>query len=671
MSFNFEFIDANSLSIIQNSISEICDISFRAYNSNGIPLTPLDREDELTAQINSLGSAKNEYENFIRKCAEIVALRNEPSLFKGHFNQHQFFIPLSVNGLQIMLISSPFYLSKTEFKDFLNEKGEFFGFSKSDLPLWEEKIKVCEGKTVEKIGSHIKILFEILLKNAHEKSISCKKYMAIQKIIGILYHIKQPANMNQIFTTILNVLLFEFGIKTASIMVKENNVYRTITASGWLERDAMSICLKEDNPLIQIAIRGDRPASSNDIFELSRFGFPDSITSVHIFPLLNDHKAPTLLMIYNAAISRDTIYSLLDICKLISVIAKNLKPQNTYNSSISDSTSLNKFKEKLSLCLHNPDELYDAIVDSTTELLNAEKGSIMLFEQDSLVIKAIKGIQKWLLQNSKVEVNQSIAGKVFVEGIPLLVKNTEEIHLPYFKPRGHYKTHSFISMPIKFVSEIIGVLNVADKTTQESFTERDLTLLSNLISYISVILKAAEYHAIAEQMKKLSITDPLTGLFNRRYLEDRFSEEIHRSKRYNFVFSILMFDIDDFKLFNDTEGHLAGDNILKKIADTAHDCLRASDILSRFGGEEFIVIMPQTTKEEAFEVAERIRKTIKESVMDKREKFPRPFITVSTGIASYPEDGNDINELIKSADSALYKAKFAGKDTTVTFKKAD
>jgi diguanylate cyclase (GGDEF)-like protein len=172
-------------------------------------------------------------------------------------------------------------------------------------------------------------------------------------------------------------------------------------------------------------------------------------------------------------------------------------------------------------------------------------------------------------------------------------------------------------------------------------------------------------------MKELSVTDPLTGLFNRRFLRERFIEEIHRSERYDSTFSLAIFDIDDFKLFNDTEGHLAGDTVLKELASIARRCIRVNDILSRFGGEEFAVLMPQTNKEEAFVVAERIRKSIKESSMHKWGKFPRPSITVSIGIASFPHNGRTIDELIEHTDVALYKAKSMGKDRTVIYKDQD
>jgi diguanylate cyclase (GGDEF)-like protein len=168
-------------------------------------------------------------------------------------------------------------------------------------------------------------------------------------------------------------------------------------------------------------------------------------------------------------------------------------------------------------------------------------------------------------------------------------------------------------------------------------------------------------------MKELSITDHLTGLFNRRYFQERFTEEIHRSERYNLIFSLAIFDIDDFKLLNDTEGHPAGDSVLKELSRIARECLRANDVLCRFGGEEFAILMPQTHKDEAFIVTERIRNSIKESLVYRFKKFPRPGITVSIGLASFPEDGKSVNELIKNTDIALYKAKESGKDRTVLF----
>jgi diguanylate cyclase (GGDEF)-like protein len=168
-------------------------------------------------------------------------------------------------------------------------------------------------------------------------------------------------------------------------------------------------------------------------------------------------------------------------------------------------------------------------------------------------------------------------------------------------------------------------------------------------------------------MKGLSNADSLTGLFNRQHFQMRLREEIHRSERYSNIFSFAIIDIDDFRLFNETEGRFAGDNVLREIADIAGKCIRGYDILSRFGGEELGILMPHTDKNEAYVIAERIRNNVKASLMGRWTKFPRPGVTVSIGISSFPHGGNNIDELTESVDTAIYKAKSMGKDKTVVY----
>jgi diguanylate cyclase (GGDEF)-like protein len=224
-----------------------------------------------------------------------------------------------------------------------------------------------------------------------------------------------------------------------------------------------------------------------------------------------------------------------------------------------------------------------------------------------------------------------------------------------------------MSIPLKLGEKTIGVLNISDKITGAVFSEQDMVLLRSFASFASIALERSSYYSLAGHLKELSITDPLTGLFNRRYFDERFFEEIQRSKRHSLSFSLAMIDIDDFKLFNDTEGHLAGDEILKNIANIAKDSLRIIDVIARFGGEEFAVIMPQTDKDEAFMVTERIRKSIVEYLPRTWNVFPNDAITISIGIASFPSDGNDRKSLIRNADKALYTAKIKGKDRTVVW----
>ncbi|MDD5067437.1 MAG: diguanylate cyclase [bacterium] len=161
---------------------------------------------------------------------------------------------------------------------------------------------------------------------------------------------------------------------------------------------------------------------------------------------------------------------------------------------------------------------------------------------------------------------------------------------------------------------------------------------------------------IFEGIKKRILVDELTGLFNYRYYKQRIREEISKSKRYNLSFSVIMLDIDNFKLYNDTYGHIEGNKVLISIAEELKKILRSSDVIIRFGGEEFLIIAPQTTKKEALLIGEKIRKKISNC------KFKRR-LSVSGGVATYLYDTKD-NEttLIKLADAALYRAKYEGKD---------
>jgi diguanylate cyclase (GGDEF)-like protein len=313
--------------------------------------------------------------------------------------------------------------------------------------------------------------------------------------------------------------------------------------------------------------------------------------------------------------------------------------------------------------------LYDAIVDLSVHLIGAERGSLMLIEDSAsyLTIKAARGINKLLLKEIRIKPGEGIAGRVFKEGVPLIVDDIESNEKVLLKKRPNYKTSSFISIPLKAGEKIIGVFNISDKITGEIFSEEDMSILQSFLSYASLALERSMYYSLAGHLRELSITDALTGLFNRRYFEERFFEELQRSERHNLSFSLAMMDIDDFKLFNDTEGHLAGDEVLKHIANIAKDCLRVIDIIARFGGEEFAVIMPQTEKTEAFLVAERIRKSIKEQLPITWKVFPKDMITITIGVAAFPSDGKDRVELIRNTDRALYKGKMEGKDKTVVW----
>jgi len=169
---------------------------------------------------------------------------------------------------------------------------------------------------------------------------------------------------------------------------------------------------------------------------------------------------------------------------------------------------------------------------------------------------------------------------------------------------------------------------------------------------------------LRETLRMQSIRDPLTDLFNRRYMEETLDRELHRMARHQRPLGLIMLDIDQFKQFNDTYGHLAGDSILTKIGHLLIKSARGEDIACRFGGEEFILILPEADSAITMERAEHLRKTIRElMVLYHGQTIGK--VTVSVGVSCYPLHGMTAEELIRAADAALYQAKQRGRDQTV------
>jgi two-component system, cell cycle response regulator len=165
-----------------------------------------------------------------------------------------------------------------------------------------------------------------------------------------------------------------------------------------------------------------------------------------------------------------------------------------------------------------------------------------------------------------------------------------------------------------------------------------------------------------EDSERRAIIDQLTGCFNRRYFETRMDEELSLAKRFRNKMCMIMFDIDHFKKVNDTYGHQAGDTVLMEVSAVAKGCLRGEDYLCRYGGEEFAIIMPETSVDEAHEVAERMRKLIEEHAFYGGNQLIN--VTISLGIAEYPEHAIIKEKLIEKADAALYAAKNSGRNNT-------
>ena len=220
---------------------------------------------------------------------------------------------------------------------------------------------------------------------------------------------------------------------------------------------------------------------------------------------------------------------------------------------------------------------------------------------------------------------------------------------------------SILSLPLAVADRVIGALILASRTP-DAYSRGQIALLERVALQIAAPIENAQLYALAEQKSRI---DELTGLFNRRHFEERLKEEIARHSRYADLFSVFIIDLDNFKTYNDVYGHPAGDTLLGQIGTIIKESVRDADQAFRYGGDEFVVILPQTARVDAHVVAERVRRQIADD-MEKRSLT----VTCSIGLASYPADGVIAGELVVAADTALYYAKWTGGNRTYSSSKA-
>lgn len=321
--------------------------------------------------------------------------------------------------------------------------------------------------------------------------------------------------------------------------------------------------------------------------------------------------------------------------------------------------SVRQFNESLKRI--DADDFWTYVTQVSAEILQAERASLLVTKEGTDKLRARAAIGAKVNLIAEAEVGGRISRIALESGNPILVADIRNTALTRAPIDWNYRTQSFISYPIVMGERRLAVLNFTDKATGEAFGESDLELLNAIAPQIAVAIDRTALKNKAGEFEQLSVTDSLTGLLNRRYLQNRLVEELNRSRRYHFPMTLLMIDVDRFKSYNDAYGHLAGDEALRIVAGILKENLRGADVAARFGGDEFAVLLPQTSLEEAIQIAERIRRQIE------RSAFPHRSVTASIGIAASGPEINTPDDLIWAADRALYRAKELGRNMIRVF----
>jgi diguanylate cyclase (GGDEF)-like protein len=307
----------------------------------------------------------------------------------------------------------------------------------------------------------------------------------------------------------------------------------------------------------------------------------------------------------------------------------------------------------------NMEELFRLALHLIGRSLHVDAYSLMLLDEsgERLVVKAAFGFPEDGALGQTLRLGEGISGLVAQTGQALLVPDVSAEARFLEQESFRLQRGSFICVPLRIKGrEVIGVLN-AQKPEPHGFGVGDLDLFQAVANQVAAALENAQLY---QRTKELSTRDDLTGLFNRRHFFDNLEKEVQRARRYRRVFSLLLLDLDDFKGYNDTYGHLKGDEALKEIARLLLASTRRADIVARFGGEEFVVLLPEINAQGALVVAEKIRTAVEQYPFAGHTPQPGGKMTVTLGLATYPTDSEDGLELVDLADRALYLGKQQG-----------
>jgi diguanylate cyclase (GGDEF)-like protein len=480
-----------------------------------------------------------------------------------------------------------------------------------------------------------------------------------------------PADARRIGASALRAL---YG-KLASLSYEEACLAVLEFIAGKTGRESFVWMERKDDRLIPVATTGslnDPPikvgimATSQRLVEASRQERPIELRERIID--VDEKRLPRTLNIWASTVGGEIrgaigVEGLIDegtgreialFCRRIGPEIEILKLRREVSTREWLNRAVSRFNDSLKRI--DAEDFWTQVTQVSAELVQSERASLLLQNEQSEGFKAKASIGAKINLFSEPGVGERISKLVLDDGNPVIVEDITQIGIKAAPANWRYKTSSFLSYPILIGERRIGVLNFTDKANGGAFNERDLELLQAIAPQIAVAIDRTVLKDKAGEFEQLSVTDPLTGLLNRRYLEKRLVEEIQRSKRHRFPMSLLMVDVDEFKSYNDMFGHPAGDIALKIVANALQDILRGDDVAARYGGEEFAILLPQTASMEAAAIAERLRQRVEHT------EFPKRRVTISIGIASCSNEVETPTDIISAADHALYEAKNHGRN---------
>mgnify|MGYP001166094172 CR=1 FL=1 len=311
--------------------------------------------------------------------------------------------------------------------------------------------------------------------------------------------------------------------------------------------------------------------------------------------------------------------------------------------------------------------ILDLIMSKVSDLIAAGNWSLLLRDEKTgeLGFEIVVGLRKETVEGIRLKRGEGIAGHVAETGIPVFSDNLNENE--NFSGRiddiTGFRTKSIVCVPMKVRDRVLGVIEIVNVAEMKSFEKKYVPVLTILADYGAIAIENAW---LFERVRRMTVTDEYTGLYNARYLHDVLDKLIDEARERESRLAIAFIDMDNFKKVVDTHGHLAGSRVLSEVGQVMSSCLSSSDILIKYGGDEFVLLMPGRDSEDAVRFVESIREAVRSASYLASGEGP-VRLTASFGIAVFPTHGMTKRDLLSRADQAMYRAKESTKDRVCSF----
>jgi diguanylate cyclase (GGDEF)-like protein len=477
--------------------------------------------------------------------------------------------------------------------------------------------------------------------------------------IAILYDASQAVlstfDLDEVLQQILVIARDYFHLQNVAILLLEDETKELYVRCqvGWDEGED-EVRLAIGMGITGAAAQQKRPIYAPDVSKDPRYIVSAKATRSELaVPLMVRDQVVGVLDCQSANVNHfdsETVDLLTLFSTQASMALQNARLYSLERHRASQLKAINAIAQQMTAAL-DLNELLSKVCSLVQEAFQIPQVSVLLKDEEELVLRASRGIlTPRVREGEHLAADRGSWGRA-LESAKTLVENHPT---SASDPALCAETGSRMCIPLIAFAQTLGVL-VLDSNRRGAFQANESQPLESVADICATAIQNSYY---VDRVRQLAYLDGLTGIFNRRYFEIRITEEIERVMRFGSGMGVIMIDIDQFKRLNDEFGHLLGDEVLRQVSSILHQQVRKIDVVCRYGGEEFVIILAQTGPQQCLAIAEKLRRIVESWQFP---GVPRP-VTISAGAANYPEHGTTRDELVKAADAGLYTAKQTGRN---------